>query len=203
MLLKLLPTLLMLFFAIGMGSRQPIPPNTAPTPGPSEVETLPARTDRLIKLEVISLKGFEGDKELRFRNIVANTQKVVNLKAFEERVKFHTFNGKNYFVDTTDTPVQVYEKVTSEDWKLEYRLEWISASSTIGYTYPSVKWIALNSRKWYQLDDAEISANICHEYGGHKFGRYNHAQKWARSRDYSTPYGLGTICEELYRKVIK
>lgn len=203
MLLKLAPTLLLLVFALGMGSRKPdlLPAPPKPNTG---VEELPARSERLIKLEVTSLKGFDGLQETRFRNIVANTEKVVNLKAFEVAVKSHIYKGKNYFVDTTDTPEAVFNKVTSANWKLEYRLEALSIlSKTIGYTYPSVTWIAFNSRKWYSLSDAEISANICHEYGGHKFGRYNHSQQWNEARDYSAPYGLGTICKNLYKRIVK
>lgn len=202
--MKLLILLLGVFLVSGMASRRPqIPPNTAPTPAPTEVETMAARTDRLVKIEVKSLQGFNGEQELRFRHIVANTEKVVNLKAFEEMVKAHSYQGKNYFVDTTDTPVQVYEKITSANWILEYRLEWLWAKSTIGYTYPSVTWIAFNSRKWYSLSDAEISANICHEYAGHKFGRYSHSQEWNKARPYSAPYGIGTICEKLYKRLVK
>lgn len=201
MLLKLAPTLLLLLFALGMGAK-PAPKLPPPILPELDIE-LPARSERLVKIEIKSLKGFDSIQELRFRNIVANLNKVVNLKAFETEVKAHTYKGKNYFVDTSDTPEEVFNKITSADWPLEYRLEWIAARSTIGYTYPNVSWIALNSRKFYSLTDADIAANICHEYGGHKFGRYNHAMKWSESRDYSAPYGLGTICNKLYKRVVK
>jgi hypothetical protein len=195
--------LLGLLLSLAMGSKPRLPPNTAPTPIPTTPETLPARTERLIKIQVMSLKDFNGEQDLRFRHIVAGVEKVVNLKGFEEMVKAHTYKGKSLFVDTSDSPSQVFEKITSKDWLLEYRIERLTSNKTIGYTLPSVTWIAFNSKFWYKLEDAEIAANICHEYGGHKFGRYSHSMKWNEARDYSAPYGLGTICKNLYRRVMK
>jgi len=195
-ILRLIPTLSLLLLAVGMGSKRPdIPPPTTPK------ETLPSRTERLIKVHVKSLQGFNGEQELRFRHIAASVEKIVNLKLFEEMVKAHSYQGKNYFVDSTDTPAQVFEKITSTDWVLEYRLEALNPfSSVIGYTLPTVTWIAFNSRKWYSLSDADIAANICHEFGAHKLGRYNHSAKWNKARDYSVPYAIGTICSKLYGK---
>lgn len=157
----------------------------------------------MVRVQVLSLKGFSGEQELRFRHIAAGVERVINLKSFEEMVKAHSYQGKNYFVDTQDTPAQVFAKITSKDWLLEYRIERMRSNRVIGYTLPSVPWIAFNSKFWYKLDDSEIAANICHEYGGHKFGRYNHSMKWNKARDYSAPYGLGTICKTLYKREIK
>lgn len=157
-----------------------------------------------IAIIIKELKWFSAipGSDARFRKIAANTQKVINSKKFEDRIRGHKYEGKSQFVDTTDTPDQVYEKIMSKDWVLEYRLEKLRlGSSTIGYTYPSVSWIAFNSRKWHVLSDADISANICHEYGGHKFGRYSHSMKWNKARPYSTPYGIGTACSEVYEEM--
>jgi hypothetical protein len=200
MTMRFITLIFMILLTLGMGTKRP----TIPTPPRPDigVEELPARSERLVEIEVKSLKGFNGEQELRFRHIVVNLKNVVNLKAFEEKIKGHSYLGKNIFVDTTDTPEQVFLKVTSQSWPLEYRLESMR-SSTVGYTLPKVSWIALNSGKWYSLSDADIAANIAHEYAGHKLGRYSHSQKWNRARDFSTPYALGTIVRDLYKRTVK
>lgn len=154
-----------------------------------------------VKVEVVSLTGFSHIQAARFRQVAKNTEAVINSPGFKAMIEGWYWKKKNRFVDTTDTPKQVYAKISSKDWKLEYRLEWLWARSTIGYTYPDVPWIALNSRKWGVLDDADISANICHEAGGHKFGRYAHTFEWTPDRPYSVPYGLGYACSYFYRKM--
>lgn len=156
-----------------------------------------------IKVEVVSLKGFDPLQDLRFRAIAAKTEQVINSKDFQDGVESFSYQGKAVFTDSLDTPTTVFKTITTKDWSLEYRMEKLFSRKTIGYTLPTVTWIAFNSRFWYKLQDAEISANICHEYGGHKFGRYSHASKWSKSRDYSVPYFLGSLCEKIYLKRFK
>jgi len=189
-MLRFLPCLFMLFLALA----NPPAPNT-PKPILPDL-SLPSL---VTGVEVKSLRGFNSIQELRFRHISANVQLVINHKLFREKILTHTYNKKLDFVDTTDTPAQVYAKIMSKPWVLEYRLEKIKNTSVIGYTYPSVSWIALSSGKWLNLKDWEIARNICHEYGGHKFGRYSHAMKWSRSRDFSAPYGIGKACSDVYK----
>ncbi len=148
-----------------------------------------------VLVKVKSLKGFNADQALRFIAVANNTQVVINSDEFRSAIVTHTWKSVSTLTDTTDTPFQVFAKITAADWNL--------ARSTIGYTYPDVSWIAINSRKWDSLTDADISGNICHEYGGHKFGKYSHSMKWTASRDHSAPYWIGDKCREVYSKLFR
>jgi hypothetical protein len=162
-------------------------------------EKEPVEIKEATKVQVVSLTGFNATQEARFRKILSNVEKVINSERFKKEVLDHTYQDKKQFVDTTDSNEQVLTKILSKTWAIEYRLEMLSRfSSTVGYTYPNVTWIVLNARKYPLMSDADVANNIIHEYGGHKLGRYGHAQKWNAARDYSTPYGLGNIGEKVY-----
>lgn len=161
--------------------------------------------EHIIKVEIDSLKGFSAAQEIRFKKIASNVQAVINSPAFKEGILNFTYNSKKQFVSTNDTNEQVAQNVLSKDWKLEYKLEYIAkkpfVALTVGYTYPSVTWIVINSKIFDTYDDADIACNIFHEYGGHKLGRYGHDQSYSKSRDYSVPYGIGSLGEKIYRKM--
>lgn len=180
-----------------------------PDIGPTETEvvTLPPITVgpevvvNSIKLPIVSLTGFTEAQATRFKKIVANVEVVINTQEFKEMVLNFTYNKKMAFVDNGGfTNAQILEKVLSKDWPIEYKLESMR-SYTVGYTYPSVTWIAINKKNFNDYDDGDIACNILHEMGGHKIGRFDHAQKWSQSRDYSVPYGIGYGGEKIYRKM--
>lgn len=157
-----------------------------------------------VKINVVSLTGFNTTQAERFKKIVKNCEVVINSKEYASGVLLFSYQDKQKFIDTTDSNEVILKKILSKDWELEYKLERLSAfSKSIGYTYPTVKWIALNSRKYPSLSDGDVCANIVHEYGGHKFGRYGHAMKWSEARDYSVPYGLGYLAEKVYVNMFK
>jgi hypothetical protein len=160
---------------------------------PSKVEGMP------VQILILSLKGFNGVQEMRFRAVSANTEVIINSAEFKDKIIGWKYSNKSQFVSTSDSPAQVYQKIMSKHWALDYKLESLR-SSTVGYTYPDVNWIAINSNKWNKFEDADISGNICHEYGGHKLGRYDHTSSYNSARPYSAPYGIGDTCRELYRK---
>lgn len=176
-------------------------------PVPS-VPAEPVKVDEwIVKVNVKSLTGFNETQSARFKKIAANVQTIINTKEFKDAVLNHSYLGKKQFISTTDSNEKVLQKILSKDWSLIYRLEYIAkkpfVALTVGYTYPSVDWIVINSKIFNTMGDEEIAANIVHEYGGHKFGRYDHDSKWNKARDYSTPYGLGSIAEKIYLKKFK
>ena len=180
------------------------PPSTIKEADQLAVETLKlievtALSEKKVAVIVSSLTGFDEKSAARFKKIAANVEVILNSPEYKEAILNHTWKGKKQFVSTTDSNETVYKKITSADWKLEYRLERLSRfSKVIGYTYPNVSWIVINSRKFPFLSDADIACNIAHEYGGHKLGRYNHDMNWSEARDYSTPYGIGYTLEKIY-----
>lgn len=178
-----------------------------PAPVPS-VPAEPVKVEEwIVKLKIVSLTGFNEAQSARFLKICSNVQSIINSKEFKDEVLNHSYLGKKQFISTTDSNEKVLQKILSKDWLIEYRLEYIAkkpfVALTVGYTLPSVSWIVINSKIFNTMGDEEIAANITHEYGGHKLGRYDHDQKWNKARDYSTPYGLGSIMEKLYLKKFK
>lgn len=163
-----------------------------------EIETPPIKIDDYVKIEIKSLEGFSESQELRMRKIIANTEKVINSTEFHKEVLNWYHNKKLQFFDTKDSNEQVLEKILSKDWVLEYRLEKMK-SNVVGYTYPSVEWIAFNKSLFDKKKESEISQNICHEYGGHKLGRYSHSYNSTKNRPYSVPYGIGFLCKKYYK----
>lgn len=155
------------------------------------------------KITIISLEGFSASQDTRFRRIVKNTEAVINSIAFRTLIEGWYFEGKNQFHMTSDSPKAVYRKIMGSNWELDYRLEWIWKTSVIGYTRPEVRWIVFNSRKFDSLPDDMIAQNICHEFGGHKLGRYNHEFEPTPERLFSVPYGAGWSCGEIYRELFK
>ena len=199
--------ILILVFFITSCAQVPVkPPSDVATEvlAPVEVVTetpAPVFTVQGLKIGIKELKGFSTVQEKRFREIVAETEKTINSEKFKASVRDWYHKGKKQFFDTTDTNEQVLAKILSYDWVLEYRLEKMRiGSSVIGYTYPDVTWIVINARKWSSLSDAEISGNICHEYGGHKLGRYKHEYNNSPNRPFSVPYGVGYLCRDLFKK---
>jgi hypothetical protein len=167
---------------------------------PPKVET-PAPAEGVFKIEIKELKGFSKVQEARFRKIAEKTEGIVRSEEFKNRVlSFKNRAGVARFHDTPDSNAKVLEKI-NRPWALEYRLEYMRwGTSAIGYTYPDVTWIAINARKFDYLSDAEIAANISHEQGCHKVGGYDHSFRWNEDRDFSVPYGVGSIVEKLYGK---
>lgn len=180
------------------------PPSTIKESNEVVVETLKpievtAPSIKQTKVIITSLTGFGEAQAARFKKIAANVEVILNSPEYKEAILNHTWKGQKQFVSTTDSTQQVWDKITSADWKLEYRLERLSRfSKTIGYTYPNVSWIVINGRKFPYMSDADIAANIAHEYGGHKLGRYGHDMNWSEARDYSAPYGIGYTLEKIY-----
>lgn len=199
--------ILVLIFVVGC-AQLPVPsevaietlmPVAVEVPQPKPVET-PRPQKKRVRVMVASLTGFVPAQDERFRKISERLEEVINSEEFENGVRSFTFDKKLNFVDTEDSNDKVFESVTKEDWILEYRLESMRGS-TVGYTLPKVKWIAINKAKFNHMDDADIACNIVHEYGGHKLGRYGHSKRWNRARDYSVPYGIGYLAERIYRKM--
>lgn len=154
-----------------------------------------------VDVKVANLSGFSVAEASRFTRIADGVEQIVNSPEFRAMVLEWHYKGAKRFVDTNDTPAEVLKKITSQDWALVYELQsrlW--KTSTIGYTKPSWTKIVIYRDKFHNLDDAEIARNICHEYGGHKLGRYGHSSRPTPERPYSVPYGVGFICWKLYKK---
>jgi len=191
MRILLVPIFIISMACFGMGSKPPVKvPDVVTLPQPSPVH---------VEIQILKLTGYSPKQEVRYRKVIARTEEVINSEAFKARVLNFQHKGKAQFFDTLDSNQTVLTKVLSKHWPLDSRLEYMrKGSSTIGYTYSSVQWLALNARKFDGLSDKELSANLCHEMGGHKIGRYGHSSNYTSNRPLSGPYALGAICSDLY-----
>lgn len=68
--------------------------------------------------------------------------------------------------------------------------------STVAWTNPGTRTIYLNRKIFSQRGDAQLAGTICHEYL-HKLG-FQHPKKWTADRQFSVPYWIGGICQDLY-----
>jgi hypothetical protein len=150
-----------------------------------------------VEVRVVKLTDFTVAQAARFTGIAQKLEEVINSPEFKLAVESHTHKGELGYFDYEGTPASVYEKLAAGPVLLEYILKRrLVSTSTIGYTLPSVSWIALYADKLRSLSDAELAANQIHEWG-HKLG-FKHSAKWTKDRPYSVPYALGSIVKRLY-----
>lgn len=176
--------------------QDPLPPVVTPvTPPATEVATALG-----VKVNLVKLTDFNEAQADRFKSILVKVETILNSPEFKSEVLGHTHKGAPGFFDSIDTPAKVYETLTAKPWQIEYIIKYRRFStSTIGYTYPSVSWVAIYADKFRSMADCQIAANVAHEYS-HKLG-YTHSMKWTKDRPYSVPYGLGAIVEGLCSKL--
>ena len=79
---------------------------------------------------------------------------------------------------------------------MDFELELYYASrNTIGYTYPDVLRIWMNTKYFDSYTPSEVAGNVFHEWT-HKLG-FEHATTHSVSRDSSVPYAIGYLIKEL------
>ena len=70
-----------------------------------------------------------------------------------------------------------------------------SNNSTVGYTYPNTNRIWVNDKFFAVNSLGKVAANVLHEWT-HKIG-FDHDFKRTTRRNFSIPYGVGTIIEKM------
>lgn len=173
-------------------------PTPAPVPPTSEA---PPEKAGAFKVNII----FSGNEATAVRK--AKYQKAIDLltteiaaKAFKDKVLAHKYDGKAGFASSSDTPLQVYNKLLSgaeslsptvdNELDLEVRF-YYAANSTVGYTYPGVKYIMVNTKFFDGYNTVSVARNLLHEYM-HKLG-YGHDSSRTTRRPYSVPYAMGSM----------
>ena len=164
-----------------------------------------------VQVNYLKLSNFTKEETAKVNKTAKVIEAVLNSKEFKVRVLNHSWENKKQFVDTTMSNEQVYEKLMKgveakyspkENGNVDIGLEmYYSAKNTIGYTYPDSDTIWLNRKFHNGYDEYDQPSNIVHEWT-HKLG-FAHASKWSKSRDYSVPYGIGQIVEELAAELKK
>lgn len=187
------------------GSKASCPaPEVTPTPdpGPDHGE-IP--TEAMIFEVNAKLTNFDSADEEKVQKAFEIIKKVVGTREFRNRVLNFEYKGKKEFVDNEGkTNEQIYQMLIDGKEELRPELDnemdlelqlYYASNSTVGYTYPSGLKIYMNTKFFDSYTPAEVARNVFHEWT-HKLG-FGHASSYSTSRDYSVPYGLGDIIEQL------
>jgi hypothetical protein len=152
-----------------------------------------------------TLRDFTPEQELKMREALKRLKIVINSTAFKERVLNHTYQGVRTFYDNEGlTNEEIYEAIMlgSEDLNpgdnetidIDITL-YFRNNSTVGYTYPNVNKIWVNNKFFAGFSLGKVAANVAHEWT-HKIG-FGHDFNRTTRRNFSVPYGVGTIIQEL------
>jgi hypothetical protein len=154
--------------------------------------------------------NFSQAQEGKVNTAISLMRKVIASDEFRTRVLNHTYKGKKTFVDNGGlSNAQIYQKIldgaekmgdTSKNNQLNVELElYYAATTTIGYTYPSSLRIWMNTKYFNNYTPVKIADNLMHEWL-HKLG-FGHTTTYSASRNYSVPYAIGYMVEELAAKL--
>lgn len=158
----------------------------------------------------IRFVNFETHQEEKVRKAIELIRKVVATPEFRDRILNHTYNGKKTFVNNHGlSNEEIYQKIvdgaeimgnTSANHRMNVELElYHSKSKTIGYTYPDTTRIWMNTKYFNRYTPVKVADNLMHEWM-HKLG-FTHAMEYSVDRNYSVPYAIGYLMEELAGKI--
>ena len=152
--------------------------------------------------------GMTSSQEAKIQAAERKIRAVIGSEAFRTRVLNHTYNGKKTFVDNKGlTNAQIYQKILdgaesltpakNNAMDISVKL-YYQNSSTVGYTTTSSTTINMNTKFFNQYTSSQVAHNMMHEWM-HKLG-FSHAVNYSTKRNYSVPYALGTIMNDLAPK---
>lgn len=156
----------------------------------------------------IQLVNFPQEQEAKVHKAVELIKKVVTSEEFKQRVLSHSVDGKKTYVDNKGyTNEQIYQLIIDgsetlipeKNGRMDVELElYQQSTNTIGYTYPNTSRIWVNTKYFNKYNPVQVADNLFHEWM-HKLG-FDHEVKYSKSRNYSVPYAIGYLVEELARK---
>lgn len=156
----------------------------------------------------ITMVNFPQKQEAKVHKAIELIKKVVLSSDFKERVLSHMYQGKKAYVDNKGlTNEEIYQLIIDgsetlqpeKNGRMDVELElYNNSSTTIGYTYPDTTRVWVNTKYFDRYTPVQVADNIFHEWL-HKLG-FDHALKYSKSRNYSVPYAIGYLVEELAMK---
>lgn len=183
-------------------------PTPTPDPKPDPIPGDDVPQEALIFDANLSFVNFEAEQEEKVHMAVEIIKKVIQSSEFRSKVLNYTYNGKRSFIDnkglSNDQIYQILLDASEDllpevDHQMDLELELYSSwSNTVGYTYPNVLKIWMNTKYFNVYTPSEVAGNIFHEWT-HKLG-FEHAQSYSESRDHSVPYAIGYLIRDLGKK---
>lgn len=157
----------------------------------------------------VAFVNFSPSQKEKVHAAIALIREIVTSDEFRERVLNHTVNGKTTFVDNRGlSNEEIYKKIaegaeimgeTSKNGTMDVELELFhSPTKTIGYTYPDTNRIWMNTKYFDSYTVIKVADNLMHEWM-HKLG-FDHDKTYSVARNYSVPYAIGYLVEELAQK---
>jgi len=156
----------------------------------------------------IHMVNFPQEQEAKVHKAIELIKKVVTSSEFKDRVLAHSYEGKKSYVDNKGfTNEQIYQLilegsetlVPEKNGRMDVELElYQQSSTTIGYTYPNTNRIWVNTKYFNKYSPVQVADNLFHEWL-HKLG-FDHELKYSPKRNYSVPYAIGYLVEELANK---
>lgn len=151
------------------------------------------------------LRDFSAQQAQKMDEAIEKLVAIVNSEKFKQRVLNHTYNGVLTFVDNEGlTNREIYERLMQGSETLNPAIDsemdiditlYYSNNSTVGYTYPNSERIWVNDKFFRSNSLGRVAANVIHEWT-HKLG-FDHDFNRTTRRNYSVPYGIGTIVRQL------
>lgn len=164
----------------------------------------------VLRVSITPSSQFDSVRKEKLLRAGELLERVVNSSEFAERVVGHLYRGAARYVQNEGlTNEQVLERIRlgqetlngREDRTIDLEVDlYYTRKNVIGYTYPNVSTIWSNRRYFDAFTEAEIAANLMHEWL-HKIG-FDHDFKKTRRRPYSVPYAVGSIAKVLARRQI-
>ena len=139
-------------------------------------------------------------------------EKVIASEEFRKEVLNYTFKGKKRFLNNRGfSNAQIYKRILEASEKMlkkgknnvmdiELQL-YREDTTTIGYTYPNVVRVYMNTKYFEHFSSVQVSDNMMHEWL-HKIG-FDHAIKYSPDRDHSVPYAIGYIVKRLAKRYVE
>jgi hypothetical protein len=146
----------------------------------------------------------------RYKQASALLVDVVNFPDTRQEILGHRFDGKPGFASSAHSPERVLQTMLNGSETLtpgiDHTWSWDvvfyeASNNVVGYTYPNVTTLWVNTKYMDRYDDPEIVRNQAHEMM-HKLG-YGHDFKATKRRPYSVPYAIGRIAEKQGWKILK
>lgn len=158
-----------------------------------------------------TLIGFSARQEKKINEASRLIKMIVRSAEFRDEVLNHKWKGKKQFSDNAGlSNKEIYHKIlkgaerqtnlgANNTMDLEIELYTDMDSITIGYTYPSIVRIYMNTKYFNKFRPFQVTDNMMHEWL-HKIG-FGHAVKDTPERPYSVPYAVGYIVKRIARRL--